>query len=82
MSDEESLSLQDLETPQVAAYADLHLHVSKGSDDERTRVRVEPLEGAEREFELAEMMRGRDHAHDALDQARAMLAEAGRDASA
>jgi len=42
--------------PQLAGYADLHLHVRKGIVGERTLTDVRHLDGAEREQELAEML--------------------------
>jgi DNA repair protein RecN (Recombination protein N) len=42
--------------PQLASYADLHLHVRKGIVGERTVTAVERLEGEERERELAGML--------------------------
>ncbi len=42
--------------PQLAAYGDWHLHVSKHRTDGRTHVRVHPLEGEERIQELAAML--------------------------
>ncbi len=62
--------------PQVAAFAARHLRVHKQERGERTVVQVEALAGAERELEIAEMIRGAGHAEEARDQARAMLAEA------
>ena len=42
--------------PQLAAYGDWHLHVSKHLTDGRTRVSVRPLEGEARIQELAAML--------------------------
>ncbi len=61
--------------PQVAAFAASHLRIRKSESGGRTYVHVEPLTGADREREIAEMIRGAGRAEEALDQARAMLAE-------
>ncbi len=42
--------------PQLAAFADLHYHVAKASDEHRTRTAVHALEGEARVEELARMM--------------------------
>jgi DNA repair protein RecN (Recombination protein N) len=62
--------------PQVAAHAASHLRIRKEEAGGRTFVRVDALESGEREREIAEMIRGPGRADEALDQARAMLAEA------
>ena len=62
--------------PQVAAAASAHLRIKKQEVDGRTFVLVDTLEGAERELEIAEMIRGPGRAAEALDQARGMLDEA------
>lgn len=64
--------------PQVAAFADLHLCVRKETVAGRTQTRVTQLAGPEREHEIAEMLLGAERAADALGQARALLADAGR----
>jgi DNA repair protein RecN (Recombination protein N) len=64
--------------PQVAAFADVHLRVAKRTADGRTTAHVEPLESAARELEIAEMIRGEGKGGEALDQARAMLADGKR----
>jgi len=64
--------------PQIAAFGDTHLHVHKAvSDDGRTRSRVQVLDAASRQEELARMLSGatltdaaRDAASALLDQAR------------
>ncbi len=61
--------------PQVAAHASHHVRVTKSEADGRTGVDVDILEGAAREREIAEMIRGPGRASEALDQARNMLAE-------
>ncbi len=65
--------------PQVAAYGAHHLRVDKVERGGRTLVEVRELTGAPREAEIAEMIRGPGRAAEALDQARAMLAEAAAD---
>ncbi len=62
--------------PQVAAHGAHHLRVRKTVEAGRTHVGVDALEGDERTLEIAEMIRGAARAHEALDQARAMLTEA------
>ena len=64
--------------PQVAAYADNHLHVSKNVGDETVTSGVRELHGNERVDELARMLAGMDdsasgkaHAAELLDKARA-----------
>ena len=42
--------------PQLASYSDLHFHVRKGVVGDRTVTRVDPLDGEEREQELAGML--------------------------
>ena len=44
--------------PQVAAYADEHLHVGKGTDGGRTSTTVRTLDATERAVELAAMLGG------------------------
>ncbi len=65
--------------PQVAAFADVHLRVTKRTSAGRTTAHVEPVENAARELEIAEMIRGEGMGGQALDQARSMLAEADRE---
>jgi DNA repair protein RecN (Recombination protein N) len=65
--------------PQVAAFADTHVRVRKETLGERTVAHAETVTGAEREHEIAEMLRGAERAAAALDQARDLLAEAGED---
>jgi DNA repair protein RecN (Recombination protein N) len=61
--------------PQVAAFADVHLRVTKRTAAGRTTAHVEPIEAKERELEIAEMIRGEGRGKEALDQARSMIAE-------
>lgn len=42
--------------PQLASYGDLHLHVRKGIVDQRTITSVHPVDGDEREQEIAGML--------------------------
>ena len=44
--------------PQIAAYADAHLHIEKHSRDGRTVTEIKPLEGEARRRELATMLGG------------------------
>lgn len=57
---------------QVAARADHHYRVEKSSADGKTRIRVQPLDEAERERELARMLGNRDSAS-SLAHARELL---------
>jgi DNA repair protein RecN (Recombination protein N) len=61
--------------PQIAAFADRHLKIEKEQDGERSRARVEVIEGEARRGELAEMLGGGDRKL-ALKQADSLLAEA------
>lgn len=66
--------------PQIAAYADVHLHVGKHVADGRTVTRVESLGGEDRLEELSEMFgsdreAGRLQATALLDRARATAEE-------
>ncbi len=65
--------------PQVAAYADAHLLISKGLRGERTVSEVVPLQpGAERTRELARMMSGVEVSREALGAAEALVRSAHR----
>jgi DNA repair protein RecN (Recombination protein N) len=71
--------------PQVAAYADSHLVVAKGTDEGSSRVVVRSLEPPERIEELAQMLGGplggsgaRRNARELLDGARTRKREASR----
>ena len=62
--------------PQVAAYADAHVSVTKESDDATTVARIAQLERADRVVELTRMLSGqpesqagRQHAEELLDGA-------------
>jgi DNA repair protein RecN (Recombination protein N) len=66
--------------PQIAAYADTHLHVGKHLADGRTVTRVESLRAEDRLEELSEMFgsdreAGRLQATALLDRARAAAEE-------
>ncbi len=67
--------------PQVAAFADRHLVVSKSDDGQVTTSGIAVVTGAEREQELARMMAGLDAVDSALAHARDLLAEAGQAAT-
>jgi DNA repair protein RecN (Recombination protein N) len=58
--------------PQVAVWADHHLKVDKKVAGDRTVTSVEPLEGKEREREVARMLGG-DEFQSALAHARKLL---------
>ncbi|MGP9725468.1 DNA repair protein RecN [Corynebacterium sp. AOP40-9SA-29] len=69
--------------PQVAAFADAHVHVAKASDDESVRSSVHTLSSAERVEELSRMLAGlesdtgRAHAEELLETAREAKVEIG-----
>jgi DNA repair protein RecN (Recombination protein N) len=59
---------------QVAARGDAHWRISKSGDDTSTRTRVEPLNPAEREEEIARMLSGAEVTEAARAAARALMA--------
>jgi DNA repair protein RecN (Recombination protein N) len=59
--------------PQVAAFADAHLHVGKRVTDGRTQTDLHVLEGAARATELAAMLAGADAGEEAHAAAEALL---------
>jgi DNA repair protein RecN (Recombination protein N) len=67
--------------PQIAAYADRHLHITKQVDgkgkDRKTQTTVLVLEGNARVSELAEMLAGKDATATTRKQIKEMLAGAG-----
>ena len=67
--------------PQVAAQADVHLHVSKREEGGRTITQVRRLSDAERVAELASMLAGDGAGSGAEAAARELLVKAGRIAS-
>ena len=67
--------------PQVAAQADVHLHVSKREEGGRTITQVRRLSDAERVAELASMLAGDGAGSGAEAAARGLLAKAGRNGS-
>ena len=67
--------------PQVAAQADVHLHVSKREEAGRTITQVRRLSDAERVVELASMLAGDGAGSGAEAAARELLAKAGRNGS-
>ena len=64
--------------PQIAAYADNHLHIAKAERDGRTVTNVEQLDRGARRTELAQMMGGTAGADAALTAADALLEGAAR----
>jgi DNA repair protein RecN (Recombination protein N) len=60
--------------PQVAAYADQHLVVAKGTEGDRTRTMVEQVSGPQRVAELAAMLGGQPGSEAAEANARELLA--------
>jgi DNA repair protein RecN (Recombination protein N) len=67
--------------PQVAAQADVHLHVSKREEGGRTITQVRRLSDAERVAELASMLAGDGAGSGAEAAARELLVKAGRNGS-
>ena len=67
--------------PQVAAQADVHLHVSKREEGGRTVTQVRRLSDAERVAELASMLAGDGAGSGAEAAARELLVKAGRNGS-
>ncbi|WP_151528843.1 MULTISPECIES: DNA repair protein RecN [Corynebacterium] len=65
--------------PQVAAYADQHLHVSKDVSDSSVTSAVEDLAGERRVEELARMLAGLDDTETGKAHATELLATAARD---
>ncbi len=62
--------------PQVAAQAHRHYRVSKAEQDGRTESRIEPLDGTDREQELARMLGGIDIDAASIGLARSLLERA------
>jgi DNA repair protein RecN (Recombination protein N) len=62
--------------PQVAAFADAHVRVTKTAEKGRTRVVIEAVEGAERAGELARMLGGANPSAEAKAHAEEMLRRA------
>ena len=60
-------------SPQVAARADAHWRISKAGDDEAVRTRVEDLDPAAREEEIARMLAGAHVTDEARAAARALM---------
>jgi len=65
--------------PQVAAQGHAHLRVSKHSDDDSTRTRIEKLDAAGRRDELARMLGGLEITRETRAHARQMLDRAQTD---
>ncbi len=61
--------------PQIAAYADTHLQVSKAVQGDRTLAKVRELNEKERVEEIAQMINGRAASETTREQAREMLAK-------
>lgn len=64
--------------PQVAAFADSHLLVTKQSGKETTATRVQPLAKQDRIMELARMISGAEVTDEARAHARELIERAGR----
>jgi DNA repair protein RecN (Recombination protein N) len=60
-------------SPQIAARADAHWRISKGGDGDQVRTRVEPLDRAPREEEIARMLAGAEITDAARAAARALM---------
>ncbi len=61
--------------PQIAAAADHHLLVTKGSSGKKTATEVSELEGEDRVRDLARMLGGDPEREESLDHARALLGQ-------
>lgn len=61
--------------PQVAAYADMHYHISKYTKSSRTNVNLELLEKEKRIYTLAYMLSGDNLSGSAIMHAKSLLAE-------
>ena len=59
--------------PQVAAQADGHFRVEKVLEGGRATTRVGPLDGSQRETEVARMLAGGELTESARDHARVLL---------
>lgn len=64
--------------PQVAAFADAHVRVSKRSDEDRTVATIEVLDDQARVEELSRMLSGQPESQTARDHASELLAVAAR----
>ncbi len=62
--------------PQIAAFADAHIRVTKTSGQGRTRVAIEPVSGKERTREIARMLGGATPSAEATAHADEMLRRA------
>lgn len=62
--------------PQIAAFADQHIKVSKNAREDHTSVSVEQLFSAHREQEVAHLLGGETISSQALENARQLLQEA------
>ena len=62
--------------PQIAAFADAHIRVTKSSGQGRTRVAVESVSGKERTREIARMLGGATPSAEATAHADEMLRRA------
>jgi DNA repair protein RecN (Recombination protein N) len=67
--------------PQIAAVADHHLLVAKGSRGKKAATEVSELEGEDRIRDLARMLGGDPERGESLDHARALLATTGKQRS-
>lgn len=64
--------------PQIAAYADRHIHIVKSSEGERTATRLEVLQGREQVEEIRRMTAGDNTSAAATASAREQLSAAAR----
>lgn len=62
--------------PQVAAFADAHVRVTKQTDEDHTVARIEHLDDEQRVVELSRMLSGQPDSQTARDHATELLAEA------
>ena len=65
--------------PQVAAFADAHVRVSKHTGEDHTVARIERLDEAHRVVELSRMLSGQPDSRTARDHAEELLATAARE---
>ncbi len=64
--------------PQVAAFADAHVRVTKETGEDHTVARIEQLDDAHRVIELSRMLSGQPDSRTARDHAEELLASAAR----
>jgi DNA repair protein RecN (Recombination protein N) len=65
--------------PQVAAFADAHVRVTKETDEDHTVARIEELDDGARVVELSRMLSGQPESRTARDHAEELLTSAARE---